>query len=499
MSKSQILIVYSNLDNKAGPSSKSGWVSTFSNNLVQLLNRLDGDQYILSQLSEYDIDPESYPGESSIVIPILSRNFFQSPLLSGYLEVFEKDIHKRTGKRSSSQFEFISIFKNRIDDDNLSDFIARHPKKYFFKVDSLTDFVTEINFEDDPQKDTDYWMKIFDVGQIIRNFHHGMVSPVEKAEDLVEDMKPGGIYLAQVGVDLGMARENILRELIRNNFKVVQIEKPENNYDDLVDEINEKLNKCHMSIHLIGVDSGKLIKDRGLTMVEIENQIASQHSKQINDQPRIKYIERFKRVIWISPQRENVSVKQKLFIENLKKDLVNIQNAEVLEIPVEELKAFINSLITWRIKAWEKSSSGTKNQKKSIYFICDEQQRKQCTPIGNLLENQGYSVVYSNFEGELLTIRNRHLKNLNECDGTVIYYGNNNQNWVKSKLIDSVKALGMGRIKGSNPTAIIVDSEKEIELDSYFDSEKLMYLKQDKVTKETFKPFLSRLENKSWE
>ena len=119
--------------------------------------------------------------------------------------------------------------------------------------------------------------------------------------------------------------------------------------------------------------------------------------------------------------------------------------------------------------------------------------------MGKMLESQGYNVVFSNFEGELLAIRDRHLKNLNECDGTIIYYGNNNQNWVKSKLIDSVKALGMGRIKGSNPTAIIVDSEKQVELDLYFDKDKLMYLKNEKVTKETFKPFLSRLESKSWE
>jgi hypothetical protein len=499
VSKSQILIIYSNLDNKAGPTSKSGWVSTFSNNLVQLLNRLDGDQYHVSQLSEYDIDPESYPGESAIVIPVLSKNFFQSPLLSGYLEVFEKDIHKKAGKRSSAQFEFISVFKNRVQEDNLSDFIARHPKKFFYKVDPLTDFVTEIHFEDDPQKDADYWMKLYDVAQFIRDFHHHMSSPMKKVEELVGEMKPDGIYLAQVGVDLEVARENILRELIRNYHHVLQVERPDNNYESLVEEINEKLNRCHISIHLIGVDSGKLVKDRGLTLVEIENQIASQHSKQINDQPRIKYIERFKRVIWISPQRENVSVKQKLFIENLKKDLVHIQNAEVLEIPIEELKGFINALISWRIEAWEKSAVITKNRKKSIYFICDEQQRKQCTPIGKMLESQGYSVVFSNFEGELLTIRNRHLKNLNECDGTIIYYGNNNQNWVKSKLIDSVKALGMGRIKGSNPTAIIVDSEKQIDLDLYFETDKLMYLKNDKVTKETFEPFLSRLESKSWE
>ncbi|MBR9997604.1 MAG: hypothetical protein KFF73_01475 [Cyclobacteriaceae bacterium] len=495
MAKSQILIIYSNLDNKPATDSKTGWVSTFSYNLVRLLNRLEGDQYVVTHLTEYDIDPESYPTEPAVIIPILSKNYFKSPLLSGYLEVFEKDVQKRTGKKNSAHFEFIGLFKNRVEENNLSGFINRHSKKYFYKVDAVTDFVTEMNFEDDAQKDTDYWMKIYDIAQIIRNFRQKLTSPVKKVEELVDEMKPGGIYLARVGIDLEMARENILRELVRNNYKILQLENLEKNYDDLDEEINEKLNKCHISIHLVGVDPGKLIKDRGLTIVEIENQLASQHSKLINDQPRIKYLERFTRVIWISPERENVSVRQKLYIENLKKDLVNIQNAEVLEIPIEELKGFVNALVSGRVAAWEKSAVVTNGRRKSIYFICEEQQRKHCAPIGKLLESQGYSVVFSNFEGELLTIRDQHLKNLNECDGTIIYYGNNNQNWVKSKLIDSVKALGMGRMKGINPTAIIVDSEKQIDLELYFDSDKLMYLKNEKVSKETFKPFFSKLEN----
>jgi hypothetical protein len=498
VSKSQILIIYSNLDDKPRDHSRFGWVTAFSNNLARLLNRMEGDVYSIAHLTEYDIDPESYPSQSAVIVPVISRNFYQSPLLTGYLEVFEKDIQKKSGKKSGDQFEIISVFKNRVDAENISEFLILHPMKYFYRVDVLTDFVSEIHYEDDPGKDQDYWMKMYDIAYMISDFRRKLISPEHKIDKLVEEMRPGGIYLAQVGVDQEIARENIFRELIRNNFHVVQLEKIPDDYERLVEEINERLNKCHTSIHLIGVDAGKSIKDRGLTIVEIENQIASQHSKQINDQPRIKYIDRFKRIIWISPQREHVSVKQKLFIENLKKDLVNIQNAEVLEIPIEELKGFLITLMKGRERAWENSTKVSR-RKKSIYFICDKYQQKQCTPIGKLLEKEGYNVVYSNFEGELLAIRDRHLKNLNECDGTIIYYGNNSENWVKSKLFDSVKALGMGRIKGSNPTAIIVDSEKKIDLDLYFDTDKLMYLKQEKVTKESFKPFLSRIENKSWE
>ena len=113
--------------------------------------------------------------------------------------------------------------------------------------------------------------------------------------------------------------------------------------------------------------------------------------------------------------------------------------------------------------------------------------------IGDFLENQGFEVIFSNFDGELLQIRDNHIRNLQECDGTLIYYGKNNENWVKSKLFDSVKALGLGRNKDKNPTAIIVDSNKKVDLDLYFDMDNLILLKNQKVNKNSFKSFFNQL------
>ena len=75
-----------------------------------------------------------------------------------------------------------------------------------------------------------------------------------------------------------------------------------------------------------------------------------------------------------------------------------------------------------------------------------------------------------------------------------IYHGKNNENWVKSKLFDSVKALGLGRKKDKNPTAVIVDSNKKVDLDLYFNKDNLILLKNQKVNKNSFKSFLNQLD-----
>ena len=488
----QIVILYANLDDKPDNQSSKGWVSIFVDNLERLLNRLSGQKHAIVKLSEYDLDPDSFPVNSSIIIPVFSHNLLQAPIFMSYLSVLEKEVTKK--RKTSANIKFINVFKNRISTDDIPGYLIKNKFYNFFEIDSLTDFVTEISYQEDPDKDHDYWMKIFDIAADIKNINETHRSPVKEAEKLVKDLKPSGIYIAQSGIDQYNQRDNLCRELLRSQYEVYQLDTVEGSYDDIVKQINEKLSKCQLSIHLVGEDSGMLIKDRGLSIIEIENQLASEHSRQVNDKPGVKYYERFNRIIWISENHENLTVKQKIFIDNLKKDLTNIEYAEVMDCPIETLKGFIVGKINESKLGQEKVLLPGAEKGKSIYLICDKHEREECKPISNFLKDQGYRVILSNFDGEILQIRDKHIQNLRECDGTLIYHGKNNENWVKSKLFDSVKALGLGRSKGKNPTAIIVDSNKKVDLDLYFDKDNLILFKNQKVNKSSFKSFLNQLD-----
>jgi hypothetical protein len=488
----QIILLYANLDDKPDSHSSRGWVSVFLENLERLLDRLSGEKHSILKLSEYDLDPDSFPLKSSIIIPVFSNNFLQAPIFMSYLSVLEKETTKKS--KSSADIKFINVFKNRIPGTEIPAYLKQNKFYNFFEIDSLTDFVTEISYQEDPDKDHEYWMKIFDIAADIKNIIESDSSPVKAAEKLVKNLRPSGIYIAQSGIDQYNQRDNLCRELSRSQYDVYELDSIEGSYDDIVKQINEKLSKCQLSIHLVGEDSGALIKDRGLSIVEIENQLASDHSSQVNDKPGVKYYERFNRIIWISEDHENLSVKQKIFIDNLKKDLVNIQYAEIMDCPIETLKGFIVGKINENKRGREQVITPEVEKGKSIYLICDKTEREECKPISNFLKEQGYKVILSNFDGEILQIRDKHLKNLKECDGTLIYHGKNNENWVKSKLFDSVKALGLGRSKDKNPTAVIVDSNKKVDLDLYFNKDNLILLKNQKVNKSSFKSFLNQLD-----
>jgi len=492
MANYQIIVLYANLDDKPQDEGSEGWVSIFIKNLERLLTRLSGQDYEIIKLSEYDLDPDSFPLKTAVIIPVFSNNLLQAPIFMSYLSVLEKEVVKK--KKTAANVKFLSVYKNRISTEEIPSYLLDNKFFNFYEVDSLTDFVTEISYLKDPLQDHNYWMKIFDIASDIRNFYDSLKSPIKAAEKLVKNLKPSGIYLAQSGLDQESRRDNLYRELLRNYYEIFQLESLDAPFDVLEKQINEKLSKCQLSIHLVGEDSGKLIKDKGLSILEIENQLASDHSRQINDIPGIKHYDKFSRIIWLSENRENLSVKQKLFIDNLKKDLSNIQYAEILECPIETLKGFVLTKIREHQSKTEPGLLSDLENRKSIYLICDKTERDQCNPIGEFLEGKGFEVKFSNFEGELLQIRDTHIQNLKECDGTLIFYGKNNENWVKSKLFDSVKALGLGRSKDKNPTAIIVDSNKKVDLDLYFDKNNLILFRNQKVNKSSFKSFLNQIE-----
>jgi hypothetical protein len=62
------------------------------------------------------------------------------------------------------------------------------------------------------------------------------------------------------------------------------------------------------------------------------------------------------------------------------------------------------------------------------------------------------------FEGELLELRQKHIENLRNLDGAIIYKGKANDYWVRMKALDLLKAPGFGRKKPILGKAIVTTS-----------------------------------------
>ncbi|HEX6890751.1 MAG TPA: hypothetical protein VF141_08660, partial [Chryseolinea sp.] len=76
----------------------------------------------------------------------------------------------------------------------------------------------------------------------------------------------------------------------------------------------------------------------------------------------------------------------------------------------------------------------------------------------DLIKKSGFSVLMPPFDGELLELRQKHIENLRNLDGAIIYKGKVNDHWVRMKALDLLKAPGFGRKKPILGKAIVTSS-----------------------------------------
>jgi hypothetical protein len=87
-----------------------------------------------------------------------------------------------------------------------------------------------------------------------------------------------------------------------------------------------------------------------------------------------------------------------------------------------------------------------------------------------------------------------HNENLRKCDATLIYYGKENEEWVKSKQQDLLKSLGLGRDKPISPQAILIENESQLDESLGLDEKALILQSSKRFTPKIMEPFLAQLE-----
>ena len=167
----------------------------------------------------------------------------------------------------------------------------------------------------------------------------------------------------------------------------------------------------------------------------------------------------------------------------------------MLESTIEELKAFSLNKIEEGIRQHELFKGDKAPEKgKIVYLIHDKTQLDKCKKIQKMLEKSGYEVINSNFKGSPDEIRAQHSSNLKRCDASLIYYGNENEEWIKSKQKDLLKSLGLGREKPISPQAILIENESQMD-ESLALGHNALILQSDKsFSSKVMEPFLSQLE-----
>lgn len=497
--KKEILLCYAEADDVPVERGLKGWVSNFHKFLATLLSQIAKDVPTIKLVTEANFSSINMT-KSGAILAVITPNLAKN---SEFVQVLNDCGRMR---KQNNQFifgeisSFFKILKGAYDLDKYFNEFADLISYDFYLIDPLTGDPQEFTnfFGNDAERS--YWMKlidmVYDLNQLFANYSKGLTDeekfPREKT-----------VYLASTGVDMVIQRDIIKRELQRHGYKVMPSHPLPKEVRSLNQMVREDMTKCCLAIHMIGEDYGYKPQGSKFSVVDIQNRIASEYAHDVveyNKKNEEKEI--FSRLVWISPDLKNVTERQKIFVEDLKSNAADLDEAEVLQVTLQELKTIVREeLVTGgrfrkQRDIQEVNAHKEEGLSQLIYLIHDKRDGADAQNLERYLKNQGYDVVSPTYEGDLVDLRYAHQEYLRRCDASIIYYGSSTEDWIKAKLQDLLKAPGFGRIKPLKAKAVYVSGEKVgVDINQFEKNNAMILGKNGTFIPEHLSPFLTKLAN----
>ncbi|MEQ1587410.1 MAG: DUF4062 domain-containing protein [Cyclobacteriaceae bacterium] len=470
-----VLITFAEKDNETAQKSEQGWVSQFKKFLELMLLQVLGSKPNIVLKSEFDTATAPALNNAAILVAVLTKEFVQSGRCLDNVETFYKNTSSSKINRVFKVLKAPLTLQEQ--PPRLRDLIGYE----MYQLDSETGLQKEYSDFFSQEAEKQYWMKLVDLAYDIHDALM-ILNEGDIKSEIKNIYKRKSIYLAETGHDLSVQRNIIKRELQRHGYIVLPKNTLPTQLNEVEREIRRDLDECSLSIHLIGSAYGEIPEGTDRSIVDIQNRLAAETalSKKQTKQE-------FSRLIWISQNLKNASDKQKSFIDTIKRDTEAQEGAEILQNPLEDFKNIMREeLLESQERKTLDESAG-----KSIYLVHDKIDVSEVKPFREAIEKSGFKVLTPAFEGELLEVRKQHIDNLRNFDGAIIFKGKVNDQWVRMKVLDLLKAPGFGRNKPIQGKAIVGGGNTS--LDNFKNQNMTLISGDTNRSLETLKNFLQEI------
>lgn len=244
------------------------------------------------------------------------------------------------------------------------------------------------------------------------------------------------IYLAETTGDLVSERKKIKWELQQRGY-IVLPDQPLPYTPDFSKVVRENLERCKLSIHLIGASYGIVPEGTDRSVVVLQNELAAHHSRECPE---------FLRLVWMPLGLQAQEPRQKELLQSLQND------PNLLQTTLEELKTIIQDKLNPPQQPAEVVV--TQDGPVRVYLICDQRDREAIAPVKQYLYDQKFEVILPLFEGDEGEVRQYHEDHLRFCDVVIIYCGNVTEQWLQVKLGELRKFAVCNRLKPMRAKAI---------------------------------------------
>ncbi len=292
---------------------------------------------------------------------------------------------------------------------------------------------SELLGEDSPV----YWSRLLDLAA-------EMEPMTEPQENQGEGQVGDAVYLAQTSADMGSSRNILKRELTEYGFRVLPTVDLKYQKSDLKSTIQSLVDKSRLAIHLIGNTYGEVMKETGYSISEVQIQYITEYLEAIENDP-VHASKEINRLIWIDPEFNPLDSQQEEFIMQLKRNIENLHRTEIIQTPLELFKTLIINKLRHKGVEQLRDQGEKEEGKKYIYLLHSPDDQSESVELVNKLSGNGIHTGMLDYGKPQVELLKDHKMHLQECDGAIVFYGNTNRPWLNSKVMDLLKAPGLGR------------------------------------------------------
>ena len=494
-----VFISYSHIDNQAFGGSDEGWITSLHQALEVRLSQLLGRQARVwrdpkLQGNDFFADEivDRFPSVATLV-SILSPRYVKSEWCVKEVEEFVRASGGVQGLRVGNKARIFKLVKTQIDR-------ASHPPALqdllgydFFVLDPETQRERELNQTSGPEAERKYWAKLDDLAHDLTDLLHAMEEGAATSD--AGEGKPAGdppgatIYLAETSYDLREERDAIRRDLQQHGHEILPRQPLPLVADELSRQIPEILARCDLSIHLLGRNYGVVPEGATRSVIDLQNELASQSSAAGDLQ----------RLIWIPPELEVEDERQSAFLDMVRTDSAAQVGADVLQTPLESLKSAVLKRLAPEPEPsnGQPAAAGGDEELVYVYLVHDQRDNDAANAVEDLLFDRGFEVTRPIFEGDESEIRLDHQENLKTATAVLLYYGAAKELWLRAKLRELQKVAGYGRTEPMRAKAILVADPPDPRKERFRTREAMVIKSGGEVSAATLEPFFESLGGRS--
>lgn len=501
-----VFISYAHLDNEPLLDGEPGWISDFHAVLEKRLSMLLGEPARVWR------DPELRGNQyfdqtiargfenAALFLSVLTPRYVRSDYCRKELEGFYQRARSGEAEGLGDRSRILKVVKTPVDLPEQPPPMDKLLGYEFFRLDPERKRVHELHIRSTEDRERflasleDLASEIREALRLLKDRGQGATAAVSGTVAAASADPERTVYLAPPSSDRKEEHEALRRELAARGYTVLPNRPLPLEAEELETAVRQDLERCRLSIHILGSRYGLIPEGADRSAVEIQAELAREGSE--TGKPPLR------RVFWLPPGLAVHDARQQALLDRLRNDPAALGNASFLETSLEELKAVSLDRLEQIRKEAEKEKAASApaaaatagdDGPRWVYLMHTPRDADEVTPWVDFLWEQGFEVRTPLFEGSESEIREEHESNLQVCDGFLLYFGQGNERWLRKMLLDLKKAQGLGRTRPILSRAIWMAPPASPEKARFRTLEAAVLTGGSEVSAEALRPFLEPL------